>query len=187
MAPNGNNDLNEVLRQLAAVTQQLANRPEKQPTDPAGDLFKKVAQSKLPTYQGEANPTILEEWLREFNKLFKDVECPEESKVNSAVYYLRGEADLWWLQNEEALRALPNFGWDKFQELLRNKFYPIFLQKQKVDEFLELKMGNMSVTEYYLKFIELSRFAQDIVTTEKQRDRRFERGLSIDIQLQLAG
>ncbi|KAL2904644.1 hypothetical protein RDABS01_003354 [Bienertia sinuspersici] len=45
----------------------------------------------------------------------------------------------------------------------------------------------MSVTEYYSKFIELSRFAQDIVTTEKQRARRFERGLSIDIQLQLAG
>ncbi|KAL2933743.1 Zinc transporter ZIP6 [Bienertia sinuspersici] len=61
MAQNGNNDLNEVLRQLAAVTQQLANRPERQSTDPAGDLFKKVAQSKPPTYQGEANPTVLEE------------------------------------------------------------------------------------------------------------------------------
>ncbi|KAL2937327.1 putative 50 kDa protein in type I retrotransposable element R1DM [Bienertia sinuspersici] len=48
-------------------------------------------------------------------------------------------------------------------------------------------MGNISVTKYYSKFIELSRFAQDIVTTEKQRARRFERGFSIDIQLQLAG
>ncbi|KAL2902324.1 putative 50 kDa protein in type I retrotransposable element R1DM, partial [Bienertia sinuspersici] len=44
MAQNGNNDLNEVLRQLAAVTQQLANRSERQSTDPAGDLFKKVSQ-----------------------------------------------------------------------------------------------------------------------------------------------
>ncbi|KAL2904815.1 Collagen alpha-3(VI) chain, partial [Bienertia sinuspersici] len=41
MAQNGNNDLNEVLRQLAAVTQQLANRSERQSSDPAGDLFKK--------------------------------------------------------------------------------------------------------------------------------------------------
>ncbi|KAL2893602.1 putative 6-oxopurine nucleoside phosphorylase [Bienertia sinuspersici] len=153
------------------------------PTDAAGDLFKKVAQIKPPTYQGEANTTLLEEWLREFNKLFKAIECPEELTVNSAVYYLRGEANLRWWQNEEAMRALPNFGWDKFQELLRNKFYPTFLQKQKANEFMELKMGNMSVTEYYLKFIKLPRFAQDIVTTEKQRARQFKRGLCIDIQL----
>ena len=111
-----NTPLNEVVRQLANVTQQLADRAIGNGQDPAGELFKKIAQSKPPTYSGEPNPAVLEGWLREFNKLFGAVNCPEESKVNSAVYYLRGEADLWWSQNENTLRAVPGFNWEVFQE-----------------------------------------------------------------------
>ncbi|XP_021730682.1 putative uncharacterized protein DDB_G0292292 [Chenopodium quinoa] len=138
-------------------------------SDAHGELFKKVAQSKPPTYQGEPDPTILENWLREFEKLFGAVGCPENSKVGCATYYLRGEADLWWQQNEAKLRGLPGFDWTMFQEKVRDKFYPSFLQKQKAEEFSNLAMGNMSVSEYYTKFIELSRFAKESVATEKSK------------------
>ncbi|XP_021739724.1 uncharacterized protein LOC110706124 [Chenopodium quinoa] len=147
---NNNNDLNEVLRKLVAIAQQLAERNNN--PDPAGELFKKIAQSKPPTYQGEPDPTILEIWLREFVKLFVAVACPNETK-----------------------------------EQVRDKFYPMFLQKQKADEFLELNMGSMSVTEYYTKFIELSRFAEDNVATDRQKARSFERGLPLSLQGKLLG
>ena len=172
---------------MAAVAQQLVARETGTNADPAGELFKKIAQSKPPTYPGEPDPTVLETWLREFNKLFEAVGCSNELKVSNGVFYLRGEADLWWSQNETTLRAVPNFGWDRFQEQIREKFYPVFLQKQKADEFLELKMGSMTVTEYYSKFIELSRFAKEAVATERMKASRFERGLPLDLQLQLAG
>ncbi|XP_021751342.1 uncharacterized protein LOC110717008 [Chenopodium quinoa] len=141
---NNNNDLNKVVRQLATVAQQLAERNNNNNPDPTKELFKKIAQ----------------------------IACPNESKVSSVAYYLRGEADLWWQQNEQAVRALPKFGWNVFKEQVRDKFYPIFLQKQKADEFLELKMGSMSVTKYYTKFVELSRFAEDTVATDRQKARR---------------
>ncbi|XP_021730994.1 glycosyltransferase-like protein gnt15 [Chenopodium quinoa] len=134
---NNNIDLNEVVRQLATVAQQLDERNNNNNTNPAGELFKKISQSKPPTYQGEPDPTILENWLREFDKLFVAVVCPNESK--------------------------------------------------KADEFLELKIGSMSVTEYYTKFIELSRFAEDTVTTDRQKSRRFERGLPLSLQGKLSG
>ncbi|XP_021743399.1 uncharacterized protein LOC110709485 [Chenopodium quinoa] len=184
---NNNNDLNEVVKQLADVAQQLAERNNNNNPNPAGELFKKIAQSKPPTYQGEPDSTVLGNWSREFDKLFVAVACPNESKVSSVAYYLRGEADLWRQQNEQAERALPNFGWNVFKEQVRDKFYPIFLQKHKADEFLELNMGTMSVTEYYIKFIELSRFAEDTVATDRQKARRFEKGLPLSLQRKLSG
>lgn len=73
-------------------------------------MFKKIAQSKLPIYQGESNRTVLENWLREFDNLFNAVTCLKELKVKSVVFYLRYEADLWWQHNEDRLRALLEFG-----------------------------------------------------------------------------
>ncbi|XP_021775563.1 uncharacterized protein LOC110739413 [Chenopodium quinoa] len=183
---NGGNDLNKLVRQLAAVAQQFA-RNSTGNGDAQGELFKKVAQSKPPTYQGEPDPIILENWLREFEKLFEAVGCPENSKVSCATYYPRGEADLWWQQNETTIRALPGFNWAKFQEKVRDKFYLSFLQKQKAEEFSNLKMERMSVTEYYTKFIELSRFVEEFVATEKAKARKFESGLTTNLQLKLCG
>ncbi|XP_021727804.1 uncharacterized protein LOC110694909 [Chenopodium quinoa] len=183
---NGGNDLNEVVRQLAAVAQQLA-RNSTSNGDAQGELFKKVAQSKPPTYQSEPDPIILENLLREFEKLFGAVGCPENSKVSCATYYPRGEADLWWQQNETTVRALPGFNWTKFQEKVRDKFYPSFLRKQKAEEFSNLKMEKMSVTEYYTKFIQLSLFAEGSVSTEKAKARMFDSGLTTNLQLKLCG
>ncbi|XP_021775763.1 uncharacterized protein LOC110739621 [Chenopodium quinoa] len=183
---NDGGELSEVVRQLAAVAQQLA-RNSTNNVDAQGELFKKVPQSKPPTYQGEPNPTILENWLREFEKPFGAVGCTETSKVGCATYYLRGEVDLWWQQNEATIKALPRFNWTMFQEKVRDKFYPSFLQKQKAEEFSNLAIGNMSVTEYYTKFIELSRFAKESVFTEKPKARKFESRLTIDLQLKLCG
>ncbi|XP_021739789.1 uncharacterized protein LOC110706201 [Chenopodium quinoa] len=183
---NDGNELSKVVRQLAAVAQQL-ERNAIGSGDAHGELFMKVTQSKLPTYQGEPDPTILENWLREFKKRFRAVGCPDNFKVGYATYCLRGEADLWWQQNEATIRALPGFNWIKFQEKVRDMFYPSFLQKKKVEEFSNLKMEKMLVTEYYTKFIELSRFSEEYVATEKEKARKFESGLTIDLQLKLWG
>lgn len=80
------------------------------------------------------------------------------------------------------------FTWAKFLEELRGKFYPITVQQQMEKEFMELKMsGNMTVTQYARKFMELSRFAPDFVASEKLKMRRFEEGLAFYIRNQLAG
>ncbi|XP_021775161.1 J domain-containing protein DDB_G0295729-like [Chenopodium quinoa] len=59
--------------------------------------------------------------------------------------------------------------------------------KQKAEEFSNLRMDKMPVTEYYTKFIELSRFAEGSVSTEKAKARKFESGLTTDLQLKLCG
>jgi len=65
---------------------------------------------------------------------------PEEKKVKTGMYYLTGEADIWWNTIKDKLVG-PEFTWNKFLSELRAKFYPIVVQRQKEKEFMELKMS----------------------------------------------
>ena len=41
------------------------------------------------------------------------------------------------------------------------------MRKLKVQEFTNLRMGSMTISEYYSKFIALSRFTLDVIATEE--------------------
>ena len=110
---NSGNKLNEVVRQLTVITQQLTSKTVTN-GDSQGELFKRVAQCKPPTYQGEPDPTVLENWIREFEKLFGAVGYPIKSQVSCVVYYLIGEANLWWQQNKVNISVLSEFGRNVF-------------------------------------------------------------------------
>ncbi|XP_021747566.1 basic-leucine zipper transcription factor A-like [Chenopodium quinoa] len=129
-------------------------------------MFKKLEQVQPPYFEGGVDPTFLENWIREFDNIFTTLNCPVNMRVDQASMYLKEEADIWWRDNGNVLRAEANFGWETFKTKLREKFYPPFLRKQKAQEFINLQMNNMSITEYYNKFMNLSRFTPEVVPTE---------------------
>jgi hypothetical protein len=53
------------------------------------------------------------------------------------------------------------------------------------EEFLALKQGSMSVSEYRDRFLQLSRYAPKDVNTDSKRQYRFLRGLVDPLQYQL--
>jgi hypothetical protein len=55
----------------------------------------------------------------------------------------------------------------------------------KEEEFLVLKQGSMSVSEYRDRFLQLSRYAPEDVNTDAKRQYRFLRGLVDLLQYQL--
>ncbi|XP_056694803.1 uncharacterized protein [Spinacia oleracea] len=178
-----NNDLAVVFRLLAEkLAQERTERP-----DSAGDMFERLAKFKPPYFEGQADPTFIENWIREFEKLFWVVNCPENMKVGQAVLYLKDEADLWWKENGTRLSVVEGFNWDSFVVAMREKFYPPFITKRKAQEFINLGMGSMTMAEYYSKFIALSEFAPEVVATEEIKAQRFEQGLTDEIQLGLGG
>ncbi|XP_048489745.2 uncharacterized protein LOC104883294 [Beta vulgaris subsp. vulgaris] len=122
---------------------------------------------------------------QQHGEVFDATQCPDKWKVNFAVFYLKGQADLWWKTAKE-MHDQPGFGWEKLKEAMRRQFYPPSLQLQMESEFIHLKQRSMSVLEYAVKFNELARFAPDLVTTDRQRMNRFEGGLNLDIQVKLA-
>ena len=110
---------------------------EKAPLEDNLYMFKKLANLNPPTYDGTPNPKAFENWIRGMKKLFDAPQCPEEWRVGFAGFYLRGKADLWWATIRNRQYEL-GFRWRDIKELLKNRFYLVFLQKAKEDEFVRL-------------------------------------------------
>ena len=77
--------------------------------------------------------------------------------------------------------------WVDFRELFMSKFFPVSARHVKAREFLDLWQRDMSVLEYVARFIELARFANDYVTTDLAKVRRFEDGLRLSIRGKIVG
>ncbi|XP_074369633.1 uncharacterized protein LOC141711091 [Apium graveolens] len=113
-----------------------------------------------PEFKGSLEPIEANVWLKEIEKAFALVKVKEEQKVEFASYYLKNEATYWWEM-----------------ELFLEKYFPQFVQDQMELKFLELKQGNMSVTDYEGKFEELSRYVPSYIDTDRKKAKRFQQGL----------
>ncbi|XP_021746059.1 uncharacterized protein LOC110711930 [Chenopodium quinoa] len=178
---------NDALADAIRLLAENLNQNRNDNPDPAGEMFMKLAQVKPPYFKGGGDPTFLENWIREFDKIFAALNCPENMRVDQAAMYLKDKVDIWWRDNGNMLRAEANFGLETFKTKLREKFYPPFLRKQKAQEFINLQMNNMSITEYYNKFMNLSRFSPEVVPTEELKAQRLEQGLTKQLQKDLDG
>ncbi|XP_031120622.1 uncharacterized protein LOC116023754 [Ipomoea triloba] len=165
------------------MAQQTQNQNQGQPRV---DYAKAIASRQPPHYAGEKDPVILEEWIRTFDKLLNAVDCPANQRVPSAVYYLTKAADNWWTSEGPDLLQDPEFGWEEFKEELRGQFYTERIRGIKCEEFLRLKQKGATIEEYHDQYVELMRFAQEIVPNEASKARRFVRGLDWDVRRAIA-
>ncbi|XP_057542444.1 uncharacterized protein LOC130820913 [Amaranthus tricolor] len=174
---------NRILRSLVRALADVGTPRERYVSELASDMSKRISQSKPSTFNGKREPSELELYLREFDKLFDVVECLEELKVNQVAFYLVGEADYWWANSRSGLleQADGVLNWDLFKRAMREKFYPLHVRKDKSNEFTRLKMGDMTVDEYYRKFMGYIQYCPDDVPTEEKKMQRFELGLLYDI------
>ena len=67
-------------------------------------------------------------------------------------------------------------------QAFRNKYMPAAYQSAKVREFTNLRQGAMSVSEYEVKFDQLSRYAMHLAATEQDKCTKFEDGLRLEIK-----
>ncbi|KAA3473698.1 Gag-Pol polyprotein [Gossypium australe] len=99
----------------------------------------------------------------------------------------------FWLEN--TIRVFDNLSltleecikerltWDFFQIEFRKKYISERFVDQKRKEFLELKQGHMTISEYEREFVRLSQYARECVSSEAIMCKRFEDGLNEDIRL----
>jgi hypothetical protein len=90
---------------------------------------------------------------------------------------LRGAAQSWW-ESYLTTHANPDtITCEEFRGSFRQYHVPAGLMTVKKEEFLALKQGSMSVSEYRDRFLQLSRYAPEDVNTDAKRQYRFLRGL----------
>ncbi|KAL0556479.1 hypothetical protein IC582_004993 [Cucumis melo] len=111
------------------------------------------------------------------------MKCPEDQKVQCAVFMLTDRGTAWWETTERMLGGdVSQITWQQFKESFYAKFFSASLRDAKRQEFLNLEQGDMTVEQYDAEFDLLSRFAPEMIATEAARADKFVRGLRLDIQ-----
>ncbi|KAA0040547.1 pol protein [Cucumis melo var. makuwa] len=107
------------------------------------------------TFDGSMdNPTKAQMWLTSIETIFRYMKCPEDQKIT----------------------------WEQFKENFYAKFFSANVKHAKLQEFLNLEQGDMTVEQYDAEFDMLSRFASDVVRDKAARMEKFVRGLRLDLQ-----
>ncbi|XP_055814582.1 uncharacterized protein LOC129884285 [Solanum dulcamara] len=89
------------------------------------------------------------------------------------------DAEQWleWIERCTKARAKPPvLTWNDFVKEFHKKYVPPAYHDAKKKEFLNLKQGSMSITEYQQKFLRLSHYAGGIINNEKDKCKQFENG-----------
>ena len=107
------------------------------------------------------------------------------AKGTFGTHMLAEEADDWWVS---LLPVLEQDGtavtWAVFRREFLDRYFSEDVRGKKEIKFLELKQGDVSVTEYAAKFVELAKFYPHYTldTAEFSKCIKFENGLRADIK-----
>jgi hypothetical protein len=114
---------------------------------------------KPPTFANSPDQLDTDDWLKSVEKMLIIAQCSGREKVLYASGRLTGATANWWDSYTTAHDAAETITWAEFSTQFRNYHVHAGLMKIKKKEFLSLKQGSMSVSEYRDKFIQLSRYA----------------------------
>jgi hypothetical protein len=140
---------------------------------------------KPPTFASSPDPLDANDWLKSMEKMLIIAQCSNREKVLYASGHLTGPAADWWDSYTTAHDAGDTITRAEFSTQFRNYHIPAGLMKIKKKEFLLLKQGSMSVSEYRDKFIQLSRYAPDEVAEDERKQEHFVEGLNGPLQYAL--
>jgi hypothetical protein len=140
---------------------------------------------KPPTFANSPDPLDADDWLKSIEKMPNIIQCSDREKVLYAFGRLIDPTADWWDSYVAAHDAANTITWAEFSTQFRNYHIPAGLMKIKKKEFLSLKQGNMSISEYRDKFIQLSRYASDEVVDDERKQEHFIEGLNGPLQYAL--
>lgn len=142
---------NRTIREVAKAISNVKTPRSKTNEERALTISKRIAHNKPSTYNGKGEPSLLENWLREFDKLFSVVQCPDMFKVDQAAYFLIEDPDYWLVHSKHTLEgeAEEGFGWEELKKAIKEQFYPAHVRNDNSNEFARFEMGKLSVDEYY--------------------------------------
>ncbi|KAK3129330.1 hypothetical protein QOZ80_6BG0477810 [Eleusine coracana subsp. coracana] len=126
-----------------------------------------------------------DDWLKAIEKKLIIAQCNDREKVLFAAHQLYGVAADWWEAYCNANADVESITWIEFKDNFRSHYIPTGIKLLKRQEFQDLRQGDMSVSEYLNRFIQLCRYAPEDVNTNGKKQYMFMRGLQNDIQFRL--
>jgi hypothetical protein len=166
----------DTTRQLAEVISRIPRPNER--AEPVGCSLRDFASYHFQTFEGTEGPNVAEAWLTDIDVLYTTLGCTDEQKVQYIVLQLTGEAKRWWTARKVLLGGGTVITWEMFKEEYNRRFFPRSQRQLRAIEFQNLVQGDMTVEQYSARFMELARFAANLIPDEETKAERFENGLN---------
>ncbi|MQL68315.1 hypothetical protein Taro_000565 [Colocasia esculenta] len=116
------------------------------------------------------------------------MECVPEERVLLASYQLQAQALTWWSAEWETTfqsRPLRQIPWQEFVVSFERAFCPTYVRTERLYQFLDLQQRDFTVVQYRARFVELGRYAPQIIGDEGLRTQQFVRGLRPELRQEL--
>jgi hypothetical protein len=161
--------IQQVQQQLPPPQPQVQVQMPQVPRDKRAEFIR----GHPPVFAHSVDPMDAEDWLRTVERELHIAQCNDREKVLYGPRQLREAAQSWW-ESYLATHANPKaITREEFRDNFRRYHVPKGLMIVGKEEFLALKQGPLSVSEYRGKFLQLSRYAPEDVNTDAKRQYRF--------------
>jgi hypothetical protein len=101
-------------------------------------------------------------------RVINQMQVPEELWVDCVTQLLVESTRSWWETIRER-RLGEVLGWRDFHEEFEERYYSWEHKREKEQEFLDLRKGDLTVLEYERRFQDLAAFASTYLPTEHHR------------------
>jgi hypothetical protein len=142
----------QAIGQTLVAIQQQQQQPPSQPQMPR-DKCAEFMRGHLPVFAHSSDPMDAEDWLRTVERELHTAQCDDREKVLYGPRLLRGATQSWWESYLATHANTDTITWEEFRDSFRQYHVPACLMTVKKEEFLALKQGSMSVSEYRDRFL----------------------------------
>jgi hypothetical protein len=161
------------MRQERLERQQQPPLPPPPAAAPPWDKHQEFMSHKPPAFSSSPDPLHADDWLKLVDKMLNIAQCTDQEKVLYVSSRLIGPGADWWDSYCATHAAANTITWEEFSTQFRNYHIRDGLMKIKKKEFLSLNQGNMTLSEYCDKFIQLSRYAPEEVAGDERKQEQF--------------
>ncbi|MQL67772.1 hypothetical protein Taro_000066 [Colocasia esculenta] len=166
-------DMTRFLEGMAQFVAQHRDAPV--PQGGTRRVLREFLQFQPPQFLGQPDLDAARAWLDAVERTFRSMECVPEERVLLASYQLQEQALTWWSAEWETtfqsrpLRQIP-------------AFCPTYVRTERLYQFLDLQQRDSTVVQYRARFVELGRYAPQIMGDEGLRTQQFVIGLRPELK-----
>ncbi|XP_073153314.1 uncharacterized protein [Henckelia pumila] len=102
-------------------------------------------------FSGTTDPMVTEGWIRSLEAIFHYMDLGDVDRVRCMTFLLKDDAALWF-EGVEKTVDITTLTWEAFKTLFYEKYYTAEVRTQLKKEFMSLRQGDLSVSEFVRKF-----------------------------------
>ncbi|CAL8168055.1 unnamed protein product [Prunus armeniaca] len=174
--------MSEVSADFERVIQATSGHFLGQSKDPSPGYADQAKRIGATDFDGDGDPAVAEEWIERIERIMEVMAVPQNRRVTLATLFFIRNARHWWESIKRRYRDPSTITWQLFRAEFDSQYYPQAYQNLKMEEFLQLEQGTVTVLEYEKKFNELSKYCVPLVEDENKKCLLFTRGLKASIR-----